>query len=109
LAIGTRVQGSFLIGSLGVGRFGFVQSVGHPAFIGIENVSSTNAKLHASLREAFMKFARCIERNPQYPYISLVIRGRDQSKVVVEISSDGRRWRCSPNGSLRLVGQIIAI
>jgi hypothetical protein len=80
LAIGTRVQGSFLIRTLGVGRFGFVQSVGHPAFIGIKNVSSTNAKLHASLREAFMKFTRFIELNPQYPYIPLVIRGHDQSK-----------------------------
>jgi hypothetical protein len=56
LAIGTRVQGSVLIESVGVevGMFGFVQSVGHPAFIGIENVSSLNSKLRASLREAFM-------------------------------------------------------
>ena len=84
-------------------NFGFVQSVGYPAFIGIETVWSLNSKLRASLREAFMKFTRCIELNPQYPYISLVIRGPDQSKVVVKISSDGRRWRCSPNGSLRLV------
>ena len=30
LAIGTRVQGSFLFGSLGVGTFGFVKSVGTP-------------------------------------------------------------------------------
>jgi hypothetical protein len=30
LAIGTRVQGSFLFGSLGVGMFGFIQSVGTP-------------------------------------------------------------------------------
>jgi hypothetical protein len=61
--------------------FGFIQSVGYPAFIGIENVSSLNFKLRASLREAFMKFVRRIELNPQYPYIPLVIGGRDQPTV----------------------------
>ena len=66
------VQGNFLIGSLGVEIVGFVQSVGHSAFIGTETVSSSNSKLRASPREAFMS-KQCIEHNPQCPYIPLVI------------------------------------
>ena len=64
-------------------NFGFVQSVGYPAFIGIETVWSLNSKLRASLREAFIYIARSIKLNPQYPYIPLVIVGprRDQPAV----------------------------
>jgi hypothetical protein len=64
--------------------------------------SSSNSKTaRASLREAFMKIAKFIELNPQYPYIPLVIvvRLMINQRLIFNMGSHGRRWSCSPNGS----------